>query len=120
MSHLPADKPTLGYATGDQTLPPARIVTRDGWFRRVREFFYEFLIGATLSWVLVPYQIRKRQEMEQLITLIFSTDILGIPVLPPRDRLRLLPYILPRLMHWRRMTIFDRAIEGADLRHLGH
>jgi len=120
MSETTGDKPIQSYDVSAGTLAPASTVVRESWLQRVRVFIYDFLIGATLSWVLVPFQIRKRKELEQIITLIFSTETMGIPILPPSARLRLLPYILPSLMHWRRMTIFDRAIEGADLRHLGH
>lgn len=102
---------------------PASIAGSAGltlWLRRAGDFIYDFLIGATLSWVLAPFQIRKRREMEQIISLLFSAQMMGMPLLPPSARLRLLPYLLPSLMYWRRMTVFDRAIEGADLRHLGH
>lgn len=87
-----------------------------GWRRTVNQF----LLGAALSWTLVPYQIRYRHEMEHIFALLLNAQSLGLPMLPPRFRLRLLPYFMPSLLSWRRMTIFDHALEGADLRHIGH
>ncbi len=58
--------------------------------------------------------------MEHPFALMATTSLLGIPLLPPSDRLKLLPYLMPNLLSWRRMSIFDQVLEGADLRYLGH
>ncbi len=87
---------------------------------RFRQIVDEFLVGASLSWTLVPHRIQQRAEMERIFALMLSTQLLGMPLLPPPYTLRLLPYLMPNLLYWRRMTAFDRALEGADLRHLGH
>lgn len=86
------------------------------WHRRINQF----LLGASLTWTLVPYRIRFRAETEHIIGLILNAQLVGLPVLPPTSVLRLLPYFVPNLLYWRRMTIFDAALEGADLRHIGH
>ena len=120
MAHTTGDKSLLSHETGASSPSPDHSAVQGSRFQHVRELIYDFLIGATLSWVLVPFQIRKRREMERIISLMFSTELMGMPLLPPSAHLRLLPFLMPSLMYWRRMTVFDRAIEGADLRHIGH
>jgi hypothetical protein len=88
--------------------------------KRWRRTANQFLLGAALTWTLVPYQIQYRHEMEHIFGLILNSQAVGLPMLPPRSRLRLLPYFVPNLLYWKRMTIFDQALEGADLRHIGH
>ena len=85
-----------------------------------RQIIDEFLFGATLSWTLVPILMRRRQETEHIIALMLLMQNIGMPLLPPAYALKLLPYLIPNLLYWRRMTIFDQVLEGADLRHLGH
>ena len=90
------------------------------WWARVHLHVNEFLAGASLSWTLVPYRMQQRAELERIFALLVNTELLGLPLLPPPCRLNLLPYLLPNLLYWRRMSIFDRELDGADLRHLGH
>lgn len=87
---------------------------------RLRLHVYAFLIGAAMSWVFVPHVIQRRKELERIFALLTSARLLGLPLMPPEYDLRLLPYLLPNLLYWRRMTPFQRELEGADLRHLGH
>jgi hypothetical protein len=120
MTHTTRDKPLHSYETAASPLSPDGSGAPESRLQRLRELIYDFLLGATLSWVLVPFQIRKRREMERMISLLFSAQMMGMPLLPASARLRLQPYLMPSLMYWRRITVFDRAIEGADLRHIGH
>lgn len=87
-----------------------------GWHRRINQF----LLGASLTWTLVPYRIRLRAETETMLGLILNAQLVGVPLMPPAGMLRLLPHFVPNILYWRRMSIFDAALEGADLRHLGH
>lgn len=86
------------------------------WHQRLEAF----LAGAAMSWTLVPHQIERRREVERMFALLTGARLLGLPLMPPEGSLRLLPYFVPSLLYWRRMTGFDREMEGADLRHLGH
>ena len=79
-----------------------------------------FVFGAAMSWVMVPYMLRRRQEMERLFALITSSAMMGLPCIPASSELRLLPYFIPSLMYWRRLTIFSHELEGVDLKHIGH
>lgn len=73
-----------------------------------------------MSWVLVPQAIALRRELERILVLETAALATGAPLLPPTLNLRLLPHLVPVLLTWRRQTIFDRELEGADLRHIGH
>lgn len=85
-----------------------------------KERFRDFLLGTALSWVMAPYTQRKSQELEHMFALLSSARLRGMPILPSAYELRLLPYLVPSLLNWRRMTAFSHAIEGADLKHIGH
>ncbi len=81
----------------------------------------EFLFGAALSFIMPPYVIRRRDELERLFILNITTDLLGIPVIPSPHHLRLLPFVVPQIMLWRRrLALWDDSLETADLKHLGH
>jgi len=90
------------------------------WWRNCKDRVEDFLLGTALSWVMVPYTLRKNKEFERIFALITSTQFLGLPLLPPGYALKLLPYLTPNLLNWRRMTSFHRVLEGADLKHIGH
>lgn len=89
-------------------------------WRRWQKRLDAFLFGAAMSWILPPYQIHRRAEMERIFALMTSARLMGLPLMPPLYGLRLLPYLTPDLLYWRRMTVFHRELEGADLKHLGH
>lgn len=79
-----------------------------------------FLFGAAMSWVLPPYQIQQRKELERIFALMANARLMGLPLMPPVYGLRLLPYLMPSLLYWRRMRVFGHELEGVDLKHLGH
>jgi len=82
---------------------------------------HEFLLGAALSWVLVPIRLKRRDETERLFILIMLLQSEGLAPLPPRQRLFMLPYLVPHIMKWRRrLHLWDDSLETADLKHLGH
>ena len=86
----------------------------------IKLYLDAFLVGAAMSWVMVPHTIQQRKELERIFALESSSRLLGLPLLPGVYILRLLPYLVPNLLNWKRMTGFDRALEGADMKHLGH
>jgi hypothetical protein len=87
---------------------------------RFSQVLHDFLAGAALSWIAPPYVIRRRTEMERLFALMLSAELLGLPLLPPYYLLRFLPFELPVLLSWRRLSAFERELQWADLRHIGH
>lgn len=52
--------------------------------------------------------LREREEAENLFVLIIFGDLIGLPILPPYYTLRLLPYIVPKLDHWKRRLLRER------------
>jgi len=88
---------------------------RRAW-RALAEIFYGM---TTFDWARDLR--RTRGEVERLFVLVVFGDILGLPILPPYYTLRLLPYVVPVLGHWRRNLLRERDwtdltefIEGID------
>lgn len=81
----------------------------------------EFLAGAALSWMSVPYLLHRRRETENLFILMTILGLVGSSPVPQRYRLFLLPYVVPQIMSWRRrLALWDDSLETVDLRHIGH
>jgi len=94
--------------------PPA-LLSR--WLDTLRSF----LFGAAISWIAPPYLLRRRRETERMFVLLMESSLLGIPLLPPRTRLGILPYAVPGILAWkRRLRLWDDSLEMADLKHIGH
>ncbi len=84
-------------------------------------WLHEFTTGAALSWVAVPMVLRRRDETERLFGLLMLMQAEGLPLLPPRERLFLLPTVVPHIMTWRRrLRLWDDSLETVDLKHIGH
>jgi hypothetical protein len=90
------------------------------WLRIAKLNLDAFFLGAAMSWVMAPPTIQQRKELEHIFALEVGSRLMGLPLLPGMYSLRLLPYLVSSLLYWKRMTGFDRALEGADLKHLGH
>ncbi|OGO69784.1 MAG: hypothetical protein A2Z37_07705 [Chloroflexi bacterium RBG_19FT_COMBO_62_14] len=98
-------------------------MTYEFWRRllsRCNRIVHDFVSGTALSWTAPPYLIRRRSEMERVFALMLNAELLGLPLLPPHYIIKFLPYEIPILLSWRRMTSFDRESQWADMRHLGH
>ena len=94
-----------------------------GWRGRLARLWAHaemFVFGAAMSWVAVPYLLRRRQERERLFAMLVSARMMGVPCMPASHELRLLPYLVPSLLYWKRLTLFSGELEGVDLRHIGH
>lgn len=87
---------------------------------RLSDVVHDFFAGAALSWISPPYMIRRHAEMERMFALMLNAALLGVPLLPPPYIVRFLPYEVSILLSWRRRTAFDREVQWADLRHIGH
>ena len=57
--------------------------------------------------------LRTRASMEHLFILITMGDLLGIPILPPYYRLRLLPYVVPQIATWKRRMLREKDVADA-------
>ena len=82
---------------------------------------HEFLFGAAMSWVMVPYSQKQHKALERIFMLMTVGDLMGLPLAPPFSSLPLLPYMVPRILSWWRSLAFrSDVLEGVDLRHIGH
>ena len=95
-----------------------------GWrelLTRLRTRVAEFMYGAAMSWVMAPYMLKRRTELERLFMLMTTSDLMGISLSPPPNGLRLLPFLVPQITYWRRrLALWDEELEGIDLKHIGH
>ena len=53
---------------------------------------------------------RQRAELEHLFILIMFGDLVGIPILPPYYSLRLLPFTVPHVQHWKNRLLRERDL----------
>jgi hypothetical protein len=53
----------------------------------------EFLFGAAMSWVMPPYQLRRRAELERVFILLTTCELMGVPSFTRRF---LLPFAVTR------------------------
>ncbi len=84
---------------------------------RVREFMF----GAAISWIAPPFLLARRQQEETFFAFMMQTNLLGMPILPTRWRLILLPYLIPSILNWkRRLRLWDDSLVTVDLKHIGH
>jgi hypothetical protein len=51
---------------------------------------------------------RERAATHMLFLLIVFGDMLGLPLLSPYFKLRLLPYIIPSIERWKRVLLRER------------
>ena len=88
---------------------------------KVGRLLHEFLFGAAMSWVMAPYSIKQHRALERIFMLMIVGDLMGFPFAPPFSSFPLLPFMVPRLLSWRRhMMLWEDVLEGVDLRHIGH
>lgn len=78
----------------------------------------EFLYGMT-AYEFEHQALELRRSQESLFLLLAFGELLGVPVLPPVQALRLLPLALPRLAPWRRRLLREREL-GDDHEHHLH
>lgn len=88
-----------------------------GWLQRVRAF----MAGAAVSWMAVPYLLRRHEVMRHLFALEMWLTLQGLAPFPGSRRLYLLPYVVPQIMAWHRhLRLWDDSLDTAHLAHLGH
>ena len=67
----------------------------------VREAVSKFLYGLT-GYEFARHALEMRHEMEAVFMVVTMGDLIGVPVLPPIYSLRLLPYVVPEIVTWKR------------------
>jgi hypothetical protein len=56
--------------------------------------------GPVAPWI----EPERRRVLERAYAFTLLTDGVGLPVLPSGLRLRLLPYVFPQVMNWKRLA----------------
>ena len=61
----------------------------------------DFIYGMT-GYQFVHHAREMKQESESLFLLVTLGDLVGVPIMPPVYTLRLLPYLVPNIVAWKR------------------
>ena len=69
----------------------------------------ELLYGFTVHGLDVELR-KERGALEHLFMLVVFGDLIGLPLLPPYYSMRLLPYIVPSLRHWKRSILREKDL----------
>ena len=62
------------------------------------------------------HAIETRAALENLFMVVVVGDMIGLPVIPPYYSLRLLPFVTPEVVAWKRRVLRER--EFTDQHHL--
>jgi len=94
-------------------VPPLLLQQAD----RVLKAASEFVYGAA-AYDMVCYAGRLRAETENMFMFSVFGDLIGLPIMPPYYSMRLLPYIVPHVVTWKRRVLREKDFletEGLDL-----
>jgi predicted component of type VI protein secretion system len=89
------------------------IAVSDDRIRKIKEFFYGFY-----AYEFERQALEMRGEVESAFMLITFGDMLGVPVMPPLQALRLLPFVVPELEKWKRRVLRERDLSDKEEFHL--
>jgi hypothetical protein len=67
----------------------------------------EFLLGFT-GYEHSVTALKQKAALDNLMTLIFFGDLIGLPIIKPYYALRMLPHVFPRLEGWKRSMMRQR------------
>lgn len=77
--------------------------------RRAIRAFCQFVFGMTTYELVLEARRQQRERYDLFVSLTFG-DLIGLPVHPSPISLRLLPYVAPDLLGWRRSVVRQRDI----------
>ena len=60
-----------------------------------------FLYGLT-GYQFVRHALEMKKEAESIFLVVTMGDLVGVPIMPPIYSLRLLPYVTPEIVRWKR------------------
>lgn len=60
-----------------------------------------FIYGMT-GYEFARHALETRRELESIFMIVTLGDLIGVPVMPPVYSLRLLPYVAPEIVQWKR------------------
>lgn len=73
--------------------------------RAAREFFY-----GLSGYDFARHALEERAALESLFMVTTAGDMVGLPVLPPYYSLRLLPWVTPEIVRWKRRVLRERLV----------
>lgn len=79
----------------------------------IHQFRRTLYLMAGFEQLLGEQSLRTRAEMERLFVLALSSDAAGLPMLPAEQVVRLLPYLVPQILIWRRMATLQGELPAA-------
>jgi hypothetical protein len=83
----------------------------------MRRALGEFAYGMT-GYEFARDAIERRAALESLFMLVVVGDMIGLPVLPPYYSLRLLPYVTPNIVTWKRRVLREHDFISHHDAHL--
>jgi hypothetical protein len=83
--------------------------SRGGLFNALRDFLYGF--GG---FEFERQAVAMRASLETLFMTVTLGDIIGLPVIPPYYSLRLLPYVVPNIVPWKRRVLREREFSDRE------
>ncbi len=104
----------------DRRLAGRRAQAHDGATRRVggvRAALREFAYGMT-GFEFARQAMETRAALENLFMVVVVGDMIGLPVIPPYYSLRLLPYVTPGVVTWKRRVLRERDFTDLHEHHL--
>lgn len=84
----------------------------------IRQAIKEFVYGM-VAHDIVLYAMRTRANLENLFILVTLGDLIGLPIMPPYYSLRLLPYVVPNLVTWKRRVLREKDILEEETLDMG-
>lgn len=82
-----------------------------------RQALGDFLFGM-FRYETVQTTLEMRDSLEKLFVLQIFGDMLGVPVLPPYYGLRLLPFMAPHVLAWKRRFAREHEFGDSHEHHL--
>ena len=93
-----------------QTRPDSR---PQRWLAALREFAYG--LGG---YEFARHALEARVQRENVFMTIVVGDMIGLPVIPPYYSLRLLPFVVPDVVTWKRRVLREREFTDDHDSHL--
>jgi hypothetical protein len=84
---------------------------------RLRSALAEFTFGMT-GYEFARHAIETRAALENVFMLVVVGDMIGVPVIPPYYSLRLLPFVTPEIVTWKRRVLREREFTDEHDFHL--
>lgn len=83
-------------------------MTQASLLGKAREFLY-----VMMGYEFEEHAMEMRGSLETLFMSITFGDMLGLPIIPPYYSLRVLPYVVPNIVGWKRRVSRERGF-GED------